>query len=154
MSLYKDIPDAQKSAFVEIINRRLGQLNGLERDWSDKAVKYLFVTNSGGAVALLNFISGNESWWAGFSLACFLLGLIFVGLLTAFVYQDIESIYKNYRIDVESNFFQNKITWAKLQENDNERRKSKWFEKFFGWGAFLLFIAGTILGVAGLLISK
>jgi len=57
MSLYKDIPDAQKPAFVEIINRRWGQLNGLERDWSDKAVKYLFVTNSGGAVALLNFIS-------------------------------------------------------------------------------------------------
>ena len=41
---------------TEYINERWSQLYELEKEWGKEAIKYLMLTNAGGAVATLSFI--------------------------------------------------------------------------------------------------
>jgi hypothetical protein len=81
--------DAQKW-FTAQIDQRWAQLHALEKEWSEKVVQYLFLTNAGGAAATLGFLGASEKAFnqAGvkLSLGLFILGLILVGFVTAKAY--------------------------------------------------------------------
>ena len=53
---FSSYPQEFKNNQVNIINQRWKQLYELEKEWADKATKYLFLTNSGGSIAVLSYM--------------------------------------------------------------------------------------------------
>ena len=53
---FSETPKELRDERVEHINTRWGQLYELEKESGHTALSYLFITNSGGAVATLAFI--------------------------------------------------------------------------------------------------
>ena len=82
MPFSREDPPAQQYRFG-YISARWSQLNGLTKDWTDKAVSYLMLTNSGGAVAVLSFMGASdrvrEMVGPRFALGFFALGVVFTG---------------------------------------------------------------------------
>src|SRR6266487_3822148 len=52
-------PPSQQYRF-DFITRRWSQLNGLTKEWTDKAISFLMLTNSGGAAAVLSFMGAYD----------------------------------------------------------------------------------------------
>jgi len=69
------------------IKQRWGQLYELEKEWGERALKYLILTNSGGAIATLSFLGASPSAinmrGAKTFLFLFVLGVFLVGVSTA-----------------------------------------------------------------------
>lgn len=74
MAPYSQLDQATKDALNAYINRRWGQLYELEKEWGERALKYLFLTNSGGAIATLSFLgAAKELTGVGTKVALFLI---------------------------------------------------------------------------------
>lgn len=134
---------------INRINQRWGQLYGLDKEWSDNAIKYLFLTNSGGAIAVLSYMGAvGTSFRIGMAVALcsFLLGLILVGVMTASIYQRIDALFKNWRADTDR-YFSDQIEWDDLIKNDKKRVGNSILETVLGYLSFLCFIAGTVVGL-------
>ena len=56
MTTYSKFDQDKKDILNIYINRRWEQLYGLEKEWGERTLKFLFLTNSGGAIATLSFI--------------------------------------------------------------------------------------------------
>jgi hypothetical protein len=143
----------QTAHWVDYINQRWAQLNSLEKDWLEKAVKYLFLTNSGGVVTVLSFIGTSEKAHAAigskFALGLFVIGLILVGFFKAWHYRRIANIFASWRIDSE-NYFSDRMTWELLIENDNNRSRVSVVTYILGYASFAAFIVGCIFGLINL----
>src|SRR5438094_4775277 len=87
------------------INARWSQLNALTKEWGDKAVSYLMLTNAGGAVAVLSVMGASdkvrEMVGPRIALFCFSLGVICTGILVAKQLHRFEGLYKGYKKDAE-----------------------------------------------------
>ena len=108
------------------ISARWLQLNGLTKDWTDKAVSYLMLTNSGGAVAVLSFMGASdkvrEMIGPRIALGCFALGVICTGFLVAKQFHRFEKVFVGYRKKAQE-YLGNQIEWGVLTSNDNNRVK-------------------------------
>ena len=145
-------PDSRKQQ-VDYINQRWAQLYNLEKEWSDKAVNFLFLTNSGGAIAMLGFIGatgGKVHQLVVWGLCIMLFGLILLGCLIAVVYHQMSGLFEVWRMDVRE-FFADRISLEKLLEDDTARAKNSLINLIFAYSSFICFIIGIILGVVGLL---
>ena len=127
----------------------------MQKEWADKAINFLFLTNSGRAIAMLGFIGAKQQLnsLVVWGLGIMLLGLIFVGVLVARVYHQMTGLFNAWRKDVNEYFF-DRISWEKLHEDDNYRSKDSILDLCLGYGSFICFIIGIALGVWGLLIGK
>ena len=80
-------------------------MNGLTKEWGDKAISYLMLTNSGGAVAVLSFMGASDTVrrMVGPKIAsgCFSLGVICTGILVAKQLHRFERVFKGYRKEAE-----------------------------------------------------
>ncbi len=98
----------------EYINQQWGQLYELEKDWGERAIRYLLLTNSGGAVATLSFLGASQKalnlLGAKIWLALFVLGIFFVGIAVAKTFHHMSGLFKAWKTDVE-NYHSDKITW-------------------------------------------
>lgn len=148
---YSETPEDLRSSRIDYINERWGQLNGLFKDYSDHALKYLFLTNAGGAAAVLGFLGtsseAREALGPKLSLGVFLLGLIATGALNAKLVHRIDSIFQQWRKNV-SRYFQDEITWQELTEEDDRISWGSTKEYALGYLAFGSFIVGSLIGVA------
>jgi len=137
---------------IDHINVRWSQLYHLEKEWADKAVDYLFLVNSGGAIAMLGFIGARPkvSFWVIVGLGLMLLGLILVGFLKARIYHQMSSLFKLWRKDVRD-YLANNISWEKLNKDDDERAKQSLLVLFLGYGSLGCFILGILIGILGVL---
>ncbi|MBC2594847.1 hypothetical protein H5P28_11310 [Ruficoccus amylovorans] len=133
------------------IETRWEQLYELEKEWGKESIKYLMVTNSGGAITTLSFIGAANnifySWLIITSLLLFFIGIILSGCLVAYAYFSCAKLFKNWQNDV-SEFFQGNISHEELQSNDQSLVSSGKTEKRLGLIGFACFILG---GVAGLI---
>jgi hypothetical protein len=141
--------------YIDRINQRWSQLYHLQKEWADKAINFLFLTNSGGAIAMLGFIGATQHvhFLVVLGLVIMLLGLIFVGVLVAHVYHQMTGLFDTWRVDVKE-YFLDRISWEKLNEDDNLRSKDSILNLCLGYGSLGCFIIGITLGVFGLLIAK
>jgi hypothetical protein len=107
------------------INARLSQLNQLTKEWGDKAINYVMLTNAGGAVAVLSFMggSGKVREMAGpiIALGCFSLGVIVTGILIAKQLHRFEGFYKGYKKDSEQYLADQIEEWNTVVEQDEKR---------------------------------
>lgn len=148
MLKYPEMTPEQRQHYAEAVNRRWKQLHDLEENWGERAYKYLLLTNSGGAVAILGFLgtdSARHVALAKFALMCFVLGLILVGVEIARRVHYMENLYGRYRTDANA-FFDGKITFKKLHEDDEARsRKPPRIAYVLPYACFVLFILGCLI---------
>lgn len=138
----------------DYIDTRWGQLVKLEKEWGERALQYLLLVNSGGAVATLGFIGAApanvELKTAGWALAFFVTGLILVGFATARTYYYIDNLAGGWMKDVNS-YNKGELTWEELTSNDEKRAESRRGLRALPWSSFACFIIGCILGAIALL---
>lgn len=131
----------------DAINARWGQLYNLQKEWSEKSFKYLFLTNSGGAVAMLSFIGASPSaihtTSATFALALFTIGVILVGIAHALAYHFTSHIYAMWKRDSRE-YLSGQLGWDKLNEADDNRSEDRPIEFVVAYGAFGSFVLGCI----------
>ncbi len=152
MALYSQLDPATKEVLNAHINRRWGQLYELEKEWGERALKYLFLTNSGGAIATLSFLgAAKELTGVGTKVALFLfvLGLVFAGISTAKTFHHMSGLLKQYKEGVED-FYGDKITWVALTEADKKRAIASWLDFAIPYSSFFCFIAGSGAGAYAL----
>lgn len=146
-------PSTQKF-LTERINQRWGQLHALEKDWGEKALKYLMLTNSGGAIATLSFLGAFPEAiglsGAKIALALFVTGVTVVGIGIAKTYHHMSNLFKRWRADVE-NYYSDKITWEHLHAEDEKRAVTDFWDYLLPYAAFGCFIGGCIAGAWSLL---
>lgn len=140
---------------IDQINQRWSQLYHLQKEWADKAINFLFFTNSGGAIAMLGFIGATQHvhFLVVLGLGIMLLGLIFVGILVAHVYHQMTGLFEAWRSDVKG-YFQDRITWEKLNKDDELRSKDSILNLYLGYMSLGCFIIGITLGILGFLIAN
>ena len=139
---------------IDRIDQRWRQLYELEKEWSEKAVNYLFLTNSGGAIATLSFLGSSESLSSDvrlnftIGLTLFALGVLFVGITIARAYHFMSNLYEGYTRDA-SKFYKDSVCWDVLEANDDARVNSFSCQLLFPYVAFFCFIIGCFFGGYG-----
>jgi hypothetical protein len=108
-----------RAARLKYIDTRWEQLNGLEKEAGERAIKYLMLTNAGGAVAMLSYFGANEEartlFAAKFALGFFLLGILFVGILDALILHQLDRIFKHWR-QASQQYLENNLDWETLDQ--------------------------------------
>lgn len=152
MPHYSQLDQPTKEVMNTHINRRWGQLYELEKEWGERALKYLFLTNSGGAIATLSFLgAAKELTDVGTKIALFLfvLGIVFAGVSTARIFHHMSDLLKKYKQGAED-FYADKITWVALSDADKERAVAGWLDYMIPYLSFFCFIMGSGAGAYAL----
>jgi hypothetical protein len=143
-----------RAARLKYIDTRWEQLNELGKEASERAIKYLLLTNAGGAVAMLSYFGANEEArslvQAKVALGFFLFGILFVGVLDALILHRIERIFKHWR-QASQQYLENNLDWETLDQKDDEISYKVWPQYLVGYMSFFCLIAGAITGLCSLL---
>lgn len=149
MTNYSQITAPQREAYLGHINQRWGQLYSLEKEYGDRAFKYLLLVNGGGAIATLGFLGASqvarESCGAKTTLILFVIGIIFVGLSTAKQYYYLSGLFKSWKKDV-GQFFTDQLSWELLLKQDEDRVADSKLDHFLPWFSFACFVVGSTVG--------
>jgi len=136
------------------IEGRWSQSYHLSRESGDSAIRYLFSTNAGGAVAVLAYLgsvaqNGGAPWTAKFALVCFFTGLLFVGFYRIYLVHHHEGLFENYK-KLVSSYYEDDINWHQLLKADEEKVGNSKLPYVFGYLSFFNFIFGCIAGAVGI----
>ena len=116
-------PEAQKW-FVTKIDQRWGQLHAFEKEWSEKAVQFLFLSNAGGAAATLSFFGrigqGLRPRRSEVVIVVVRLGTYFRGSAAPKAYYTASGLFKAYKTEAPE-FLEDQIGWDDLRKADDER---------------------------------
>ena len=98
---YSEVTKECREANRSYINERWNQLNGFVQKYSDHAIRYIFFTNAGGAIAVLGFMGTfdrvKELTSPKVSLFFFLSGLLFAGFLNIWLLLKVSHIFDEWR---------------------------------------------------------
>ena len=135
------------------INNRWSQLYSLSKDSGESAIKYLFTTNAGGAVAVLTYLgaiasNGESQLLAKLALAIFFIGIISVGVYKAYMVHNFESLFSHYQ-QLVSEYYDEKIGWGALIKSDETKVGKPIAPYIFGYISFFSFIIGSIVAACG-----
>jgi hypothetical protein len=150
MEKYSELSPEKQASFLGRVNQRWGQLHALEKDWGEKAYKYLFLTNSGGVVATLTFLGAKpdnlDFTAAKLALMLFVVGVVITGIATAHRLHRTSWLFKSYRQDSQD-YFQGKLTWEQLYKLDEDRatQPNAW-SYLLPYSCLATFIAGCAAG--------
>jgi hypothetical protein len=141
-------PDIQQYRYG-LITSRWSQLNTLRNQWIEKALAFLFLTNTGGAAAILTFIGNSDEarriCGPRFALVCFALGIIVVGIFIAVQFHRFNDMFKGYHSG-SGEYLSGQIEWEKLEKDDDARSKVHSIDYVWPYISFILFILGCIAG--------
>ena len=153
MDNFSKLDQSVRDRLIGHIDRRWKQLYELEKEWGERALKYLFLTNSGGSIATLSFLGAYDKALnlngTKLALFLFLLGVILAGVSTAKVYHNMSRLLREYKIGVE-NFYNDKVSWDYLIEEDKKRSKAGFLDHAIPYASFACFIIGCLLGATAL----
>jgi hypothetical protein len=149
MELFSKQDPALRKALGEHVNQRWGQLYELEKEWGERALRYLLITNSGGAIATLSFLGASQTALAmqnvRFALVLFVAGIVLVGVLVAKTVHHMSSLFEKWKVDVKS-YHLDKITWEHLQSEDEKRAVTRTSDYALAYASFACFIFGAVIG--------
>lgn len=121
---------------------------------AEAAWKYLMLTNSGSAVAVLSFMGAYKTIapipHAPWMLVAFLLGVVLVGLGHATAYYRATWLFSGWRADV-SKFYADELEWGDVLARDNHRSSYFILADVIAWLSFACFCAGLGFGVYDLI---
>lgn len=146
-------PEELRRRHVEYVNTRWKQLAELSKEYSQAAVTYLLLTNSGSAIAVLSFMGAMKTTTpipnAPAMLMWFLGGVALVGLLRAIVMYHVGRRFTRWRNGVQK-YYADEWTWEQLVIHDEEMGWWYWPADLCGWASFVCFLYGLWLGVSSL----
>ena len=141
-------PGVQQYRF-NFINARWAQLNALTGVWANKAIQFLTLTNAGGAVAVLSFMGASDDVramiWPKIALCSFAGGVVCTGILIAKQFHRVENLYNGYKRDSER-YLTDQIEWNTLNTDDENRTAPSFWDYFWGYFPFILFLFGCVAG--------
>jgi hypothetical protein len=153
-SYQKRSPEEQQHV-QSYINERWSQLYGLVKAATSEAFSFTFLTNAGGAIAVLGFMGASEiarsSAGAKTSLLLFALGVVSAGLLRLFYLRHVTGMLNSWASDAKR-FYADQISEEQM-DSDDDVRTNGWLLKAqyaFGYAAFLLFVSGCVAGYISL----
>lgn len=150
MTFNKEFPEDFQNKTVERLDERFRQLNTLAMDLLDRCVRFLFITNAGGAISIITYMgtAGIEkaNGHHKSALVLFVVGVIYSGLLNIFLLRNTDFLYIGWRMDTDK-YYSDKLEYDDLFARDYERSKNT--EQFYrlGYCAFAFFIFGAIIGL-------
>lgn len=150
MEKYSEQSPDRKNYLMERVNRRWAQLHALEKEWGDRAYKFLLLTNAGGAIATLSFLGAKPEglliFYAKLALGMFMAGVVLTGVATAHRLHRSGQLLNKYRADSEK-FFSDHLTWIDLYKMDEQRALAfnPW-NFILPYSSFLAFILGIATG--------
>lgn len=155
MELFSKQDPAVQQILNGHVNQRWGQLYELEKEWGERALKYLLLTNSGGAIATLSFLGASPAAinmvGAKISLFLFVFGVFLVGVSTAKTFRHMSRLFKAWKVDVD-HYYSDQVTWEYLQEEDKKRAVEGFWDYAIPYTSFGCFIAGSVSGAISLFI--
>lgn len=155
MELFSKQDATVKQSLNGYITQRWVQLYELEKEWGERALKYLLLTNSGGAIATLSFLGASplaiNLIGAKIALFLFVFWGFLVGISTAKTYHHMSYLFEAWRADV-NHYYTDKVTWEHLQEEDKKRAVVGFWDYAIPYTSFGCFIAGSISGAVSLFI--
>jgi hypothetical protein len=144
-----ETPPELKGFRIDYINKRWKQLSELQHDSAQEALKYLFLTNSGGAATTLAFIGSvgvnKIGWEAKFALAFFVVGIVLAGFCRANEFYHMKGLFDQWRALVDE-FFLNKKSWEEITKADKDMVNGNYFAEKLPWAAFICFMVGCVIG--------
>lgn len=150
---YSEMTAVHQQQVIDAVNRRWGQLHGLEKEWGERVYKYLLLSNSGGAVAMLSFLgTGKAAHLVASQLALvfFVLGVIVTGCGLARIYHRMDRLFSKYKSDARR-FFSDEIDFGEVTRRDEARSdKEPIMAYLLPYLAFFLFIGGCVVAGYGL----
>lgn len=153
MELFSKQDPAVRQSLDGYIDDRWKQLYGLQKEWGERALRYLMVTNGGGAIATLSFLGASPMARGALgpkvSLFFFIFGIFLVGVSTAKTFHHTSSLFTAWKADV-GRYRTDKITWEHLQSQDDTRAKEDIWDYLIPYASFGCFIAGCISGAISL----
>jgi hypothetical protein len=153
MTKFSELDAETRERHHNSIGRRWSQLHELEEQWAERSFKYLFLTNSGGAIATLSFLGASKEvlslFPAKLALAFFVVGIFLMGVATAKTYHPMSSLYEKYKASVRE-LYADRITWDYLNDEDNKRAVTDYLDYAIPYGSFACFIFGCIAGAYAL----
>ncbi|MFA7256714.1 MAG: hypothetical protein WC047_03990 [Kiritimatiellales bacterium] len=133
----------------EYIAGRWKQLYELTHKEADGVKKFLFLVNSGGAVAMLGFIGTNQqiaqNSYVRLSLILFCIGIVFVGALHARILHRLHGMHEAWMKN-SGRYWKREISYTDLINDDEKKSSSDIPEFTIGYLAVAAFIAGLIAG--------
>ena len=154
MEKYSETDPEIRNQRIDYINTRWGQLYHLEKEWGERALRYLLMTNSGGAIATLSFLGASGTTLSLFPAKCalflFLFGVFLVGVTTAKTFHHMSDLFKLYKKDAEQ-YFSNNKSWEQVCAEDDNRAVEDIWDYFFPYTSFVCFILGCIFGAFSIL---
>ncbi|WP_018993086.1 hypothetical protein [Aromatoleum toluclasticum] len=154
MKLFSEQDQSTRQALGSHINQRWSQLYELDKEWSERALKYLLMTNSGGAIATLSFLGAAPAaigmLGAKIALLVFLAGVVLVGVAVAKTFHHMRNLFESWKTEVTS-YYEDRITWQHLQDEDKKRAVADWWDYGIPYASFACFIGGCIAGAWSLL---
>lgn len=124
MDAFTKLSQDRQTYYIARVNTRWGQLHALEKEWGERAYKYLLLTNSGGAIATLSFLGTSsealDTFWARWALLSFVFGVVITGVAIAHRFHRLSALFWSYKTDA-NNFFKDRLPWETLVEQDNNR---------------------------------
>ena len=131
-------------------------MNGLVKEWTEKAVSFLTLTNAGGAVAVLSFMGAFDKartmWGPRIALCCFALGVICTSIVIARQFHRIEGLFAHCKKDSER-YLTDQMEWDTLSSRDEDRSDAKFMDYLLGYAPFILFVGGCVAGAISLFSS-
>jgi hypothetical protein len=153
MNKFSEFDQAVKERLGTQINNRWRQLYELEKEWGERALKYLFLTNSGGAIATLSFLGAYDGALnivgAKFALFLFVIGVLLAGISTAITFHHMAHLLKEYKLGV-NHFYGDKITWEYLIEEDEKRAQAGFWSYAIPYASLACFVFGNMAGAFAL----
>lgn len=153
MELFSKQDSAVRQILNAHINQRWTQLYELEKEWGERALKYLLLTNSGGAIATLSFLgalpASINKLGAIISLFLFVFGVFLVGVSTAKTFHHMSRLFKAWKSDVD-HYYSDKVTWEYLHAEDEKRAVEDIWDYAVPYISFACFIAGSVSGAISL----
>ncbi|HVS26749.1 MAG TPA: hypothetical protein VHE58_05560 [Burkholderiales bacterium] len=153
MENFSKLEPPVRDRLIGHIDRRWRQLYELEKEWGERALKYLFLTNSGGAIATLSFLGAYDKALnlvsTKIALFLFVFGVFLAGVSTAKTFHHMSRLLKEYKLGVE-HFYSDKVSWDYLIEEDKKRAEASFMDYAIPYASFGCFVGGSIAGAIAL----
>ncbi len=153
---YSEFSEKTIQGAITYIEERWEGLNRLTEEYSTQATRYLFFSNSGGAVAVLSYLGAVEGKPIipnlKLALGCFTLGVILCLITILCLLHRFDNLLKNWSKGVQS-FYSNESHYSDLIKGDNDKSSKIPIAWFTGYTSFLLFLIGIFSSIGPLLVS-
>jgi len=131
-------------------------LNRLVEEYTNQATRFLFFSNSGGAVAVLSYLGvakeNSLSPNLKITLGLFVAGIILCGITIVLLFHRFSGLLDNWSSLTEK-FYENELDYFEMLEKD----KAKYSKTAWGWvtgyGSFIFFVFGVIIAIWPIIFS-